>query len=75
MLTGNNDNESGLQAFVAALQGKPLTDLEKKNTNLGYTCGAKISAERRVAKSLPIWRYRWMAQFPNQRLTETAGAW
>ncbi|KAF2666680.1 alpha/beta-hydrolase [Microthyrium microscopicum] len=75
MLTGSNDNESGLQSYVAALSGTIYDEAQKKSVTLGYTCGAKVVADRRAEKKLPIWRYRWMTDIPSQRLTNASAAW
>jgi len=60
-IAGCNDNEAGL----FAMQGGPrATEAGKKQTNLGYCCGAATAVEGRLAKKIKAWRYRWMAEFP-----------
>jgi cholinesterase len=75
ILIGNNDNESGLQAFAAKAQGNIMSNETKLMTNLGYECSAHVAAQRRIDKGIHAWRYRFMGVFPNQRISPDAGAW
>jgi cholinesterase len=43
--------------------------------NLGFNCPGGVAAEARIAHGVKAWRYRWMPVFPNQKLSEDAGAW
>jgi len=75
MLVGNNNNEAGLTSTLSKQAGKQDNQTANFFTNLGYTCGARVAAQRRVEKNIPVWRYRWMGEFPNQRISPNAGAW
>jgi cholinesterase len=43
--------------------------------NLSYQCSARLQSQRRMDKGVNAWRYRWMGVFPNQRISDDAGAW
>jgi carboxylesterase type B len=43
--------------------------------NLSYQCSARLQSQRRMNKGINAWRYRWMGVFPNQRISDDAGAW
>jgi cholinesterase len=76
ILAGTNDNEAGLYEFMALSRGQGKTPKEEQEkTNAAYNCGAAIAAKGRRDLNIPAWRYRWMGEFPNQRITPTAGAW
>jgi carboxylesterase type B len=74
MLIGNNNNEAGLFNTTSAMQGQRSNETTNLYTNLGYTCGASVAAQRRVDKGIHVWRYRWMGEWPNQRISPYAGA-
>jgi hypothetical protein len=74
MLVGNNNNEAGLSSTLSRSRGVPVNETANLFTNLGYNCGAKTAAIRRINNNIPVWRYRWMGEFPNQRIAANAGA-
>jgi cholinesterase len=75
MLAGNVDNEAGLVDFTSELQGHPRSADETRLSNLAYVCGIDGAIQGRVLHNIKAWRYRWMARWPNLKITQSAGAW
>jgi cholinesterase len=75
MLAGNVDNEAGLVDFTSELQGHPRSADETRLSNLAYVCGINGAIRTRVLHNIKTWRYRWMALWPNLKITASAGAW
>ena len=76
--TGNNDYEAGQFKILAAEGGEILPAVLWAIFNLGgFTCPAATAANVRAAHDVPVWRYRYFGEFPNQRLTidPNSGAW
>jgi len=68
-LTGTTHNEAG---FFKTIKNISATDNEI--LNLCFTCVAQKAADARLDHKVPIWRYRFFADFPNNRVLPGAGA-
>lgn len=75
MLAGNVDNEAGLVDLTSELEGHPRSADETRLSNLAFVCGIQRAVQGRVQHGIHAWRYRWMAQWPNLKITPSAGAW
>jgi hypothetical protein len=75
MLLGNNDNEAGLFNLISQAGGGNVSAESTAMLNLGFTCpAAKVATARSKAKQT-TWRYRYFGNWPNNKLTDTSGAW
>ncbi|KAF2402559.1 alpha/beta-hydrolase [Trichodelitschia bisporula] len=69
--TGSTHNEGGFFRVVK----RQMTDSDVTRMNLCFTCVAMKSAKARIDYKIPIWRYRYFADYPNNRIMPGAGAY
>lgn len=75
-LAGENDNEAGYYKLPAFAQGRILSDKEWSDFNLeAFTCPTAKVADSHAKRGIPMWRFRYMADWDNLRLYPTSGAY
>jgi hypothetical protein len=75
-LAGENDNEAGYYKLPAFAQGRVVADKEWEDFNLeAFTCPTAIVADSRAKYGVPMWRFRYFADWDNLRLYPTSGAY
>ena len=79
-LFGNNNNEAGYYKIAPYAQGTILTDAGWANFNAeDFTCPNTFSAYQRRKHHVPVWLFRYFADWDNLRLygsgTNTSGAY
>ena len=75
-LAGENDNEAGYYKIPAFGQGKILPDDQWKAFNAeAFTCPTAKVADSRAKQGVPMWRFRYLADWDNLRLYPTSGAY
>ncbi|TKX18912.1 hypothetical protein C1H76_8801 [Elsinoe australis] len=68
-LAGNGDYEAGFYRVSAFAANRTLTpDQWGLFNQRAFTCPTKYATEARVKAGVPIWRYRYMADWDNLRL-------
>ncbi len=75
-LAGENDNEAGYYKLPAFAQGRVVPDKEWEDFNLeAFTCPTAVVADSRAKYGVPMWRFRYFADWDNLRLYPTSGAY
>lgn len=76
LLIGSNNYEAGLFRTEFALNNLTYPDSAWDEFNLReFTCPTGIRANVSVAEKIPTFRYRYMGEFPNTRISAEAGAY
>lgn len=76
LLIGSNNYEAGLFRTQFALNNLTYPDSAWDEFNLReFTCPTGIRANVSVAEKIPTYRYRYMGEFPNTRISTEAGAY
>jgi hypothetical protein len=75
-LAGNNDFEFGYYGIAATALNKSFTPRQIQLFNLeAFTCPTAAETAARAAAHVPVWRYRYFADWPNLRLYPGSGAY
>lgn len=76
LLIGNNNHESGFYDIAAFATGKSFNATQQNLFDLeAFTCSTAIEAAARVAKGVPVWRYRYFGDFANLQLYPGSGTY
>ncbi|CAG8950196.1 hypothetical protein HYFRA_00008433 [Hymenoscyphus fraxineus] len=76
LLIGSNDYEAGLFRTQFALDNITFSDADWDAFNLqAFTCPAGIRANASIAENIPTFRYRYMGEFANTRISAGSGAY
>ena len=68
-LTAPRAGKGGLAGGLAGIRNNPSL------INGQYTCPAADAAKARRDNGVPVWRYRYKGEWPNQNIGPNSGAW
>ncbi|KAK2812227.1 hypothetical protein FQN50_001585 [Emmonsiellopsis sp. PD_5] len=75
-LVGHTDNEAGFYNISAFAKGNILTEQEWQEFNRDvFSCPIRQTATDRAHHGVPVWRYRYHADWENTRLYPTSRAY
>nr|OQO27277.1 hypothetical protein B0A51_04913 [Rachicladosporium sp. CCFEE 5018] len=75
-LLGNNNREQGYYVIPAYGRGINTTEAQGQQFLLeSFTCANDYEARARTSQGVPVWQYRFFADWNNTRLYPTSGAY
>ncbi|EGD95911.1 hypothetical protein TESG_03374 [Trichophyton tonsurans CBS 112818] len=76
MILGHGDRESSFYNISASARGTVLTDEQwAQSVTEVFGCPAMKEADYRTQHNIPLWRYRYFADWSNTRLFPNSGAY
>jgi cholinesterase len=75
LIVGNANNEEGFYQLLAKARGQtlPMSALSPLASLMG--CGPRSAALAREKAGVPVWRYIYQGEYPNQDIGIPGGAW